>query len=173
MGDARNASDVQSISGEVGAVGADHRSGIGTHKALKVGIVHQPPPVGRNKVQLHAPLLLQPIQRAQDGVVLAVRGDHMVAFVDKAIDGDVQRLGRIGRKNHMIRPLTSEKPCQLFPHSEHCSGGLQRPAVSAAGGVAHGGHGVQHSLRHLGRLVQRGGGVIQIDHGFPLPFRSY
>ena len=92
MGNIRNAGKVHDVAREVGAVCADHRPCMGAHKPLKVRIIHPALPVRRDKIQLHAPLLLQTVQGAQDGIMLAIRGDHMVSAMDGAVDGNVQSL---------------------------------------------------------------------------------
>ena len=97
--------------------------------------------------------------------MLAIRGDGVVALVEEPIDGNIQRLGGIGRKGHMICPRTSKKPGQLLPGVKYRPGCLQRAAMGAPGGVTHGRHGVKHRLRHLGRLMDGCGSVIQINHG--------
>ena len=88
----------------------------------------------------------------------------MVALMKYSVDGDVQRFRGIGRKNYMIRPLTSKKPCQLFPGAVHRPGCLQRPAVCPSCGVAHSIHSLHHRPGHLGWLVQCGSGVVQVNH---------
>ena len=96
--------------------------------------------------------------------MLQVRGDHVVPRADETVDGDVQGFGDVGGKDHVVRPGAAQELCQLLPAAVDRPGRRQGPAVGPPGGVAHGGQGLRHRLGHLGRLVQGGGRIVEIDH---------
>ena len=66
----------------------------------------------------------------------------------------------------MIRPRAAQQTRQLLARLEHRAGRLHRGAMSAPCGVARRQNGVLHRFRHLWRLMQRGGGVVQINQLF-------
>ena len=163
--------DVDHVAGQVGGMGADHGLCVGPQQPFKVIIVDLSPPVRRDEIH-NRPLLPQAVQGPQDGIVLQVRGDHMVSRSQQSADGDVQGLGGVGRKAHMVRPRAAQEPGHLLPDGEHRPGRGQRLLMGAPAAVAPGHHGRCHRLRHAGRLGPGSGRVIQIDHGlmtFPAP----
>ena len=165
MGDLRDARYVQHISRQVGGMGAHHGSGVGAEQRRKVLAADAPLPVGPDEGQSHA-LRLQRIQGAQDGVVLQIGGDGVIRRGEKTLYGDIQRHGGVGGEHHLLRAGTAQQLRQLPPCLEHRAGRLHGRTVGAPCGVARRQNGLRHRLRHLRRLVQRGGGVIQIDELF-------
>ncbi len=90
------------------------------------------PPVCGNKAQLDIVFPFQPVKRSQDRVVLKVGRDHMLARVDAAMDGDVQRLGRVTGERHVVRPLAAKERGELAARVvDHARGG-KRLLVRAA-----------------------------------------
>ncbi len=75
LGKAPDGPDIQQIPRQVGAVGADDTTCVGPQQAAEVVVVDAALPVRRQEVHLH---LLQPVQGTQNGIVLAVSGQHMV-----------------------------------------------------------------------------------------------
>ena len=146
-------------------MGADDGPRLRADQPLKIAVVDPPLPVSRDETERHAPLRLQPVQRTQDGIVLQIRGDHMVAGVQQAADGHVQGLRGVGGEHHMVRPWTVEECCQLFSRAVDHPGGRKAPLVGATGTVAQGGHSRHHRVDHRLGLLAGGGGVVQIDHG--------
>ena len=165
MGDLCDARYVQHISRQVGGMGADHGSGIGAEQRRKVLAADAPLPVGPDEGQSHA-LRLQRVQGAEDRVVLQIGGDGVIRRGEKPLDGDIQRHGGVGGEHHLLRAGTAQQLRQLSPCLKHRAGRLHGRAVGAPCGVARRQDGLRHRLRHLRRLVQRGGGVIQIDELF-------
>ena len=155
---------IRHVSRQVGSVGADHRPGIGPQKSLQCAIIQLPTAVRREKIQPHPPLP-QAVQGAENGVVLPVRGDHMVPRPQQAADGNVQRRGGVGREGHMVRPAAAKPPGQTPADAEHRPSGGEGVLMGSPAAVSVGGHGLRHRLRHAGGLGTGGGGVIQIDHG--------
>ena len=165
MGDGPHPADIHGVSCEVGGMGADDGPCLRADQPLELAVVDPPLPVSRDEAERHAPLRLQPVQGTQDGIVLQIRGDHMVAGVQQAADGHVQGLRGVGGEHHMVRPGTVEECCQLFSRAVDHPGGGKAPLVGATGTVAQGGHSRHHRVDHRLGLLAGGSGVVQIDHG--------
>ena len=165
MGKGPHPANIHDVSCEVGGMGADDGPRLRADQPLKIAVVDPPLPVSRDKAERHAPLRLQPVQGTQDGIVLQIRGDHMVAGVQQAADGDIQCLGGIAGEYHMIRPGAVEKRRQLLPCAIDDPGGGKTAVMGAAGAVSQRGHGGHHRVDHRLGLSEGRGGVIQIDHG--------
>ena len=165
MGDGPHPANIHGVSGEVGGMGADDGPRLRADQPPELTVVDPPLPVSRDETERHAPLRLQPVQGTQNGIVLQIRGDHMVAGVQQAADGHVQGLRGVGGEHHMVRPGTVEECCQLFPGAVDHPGSGQTPLVGATGTVAQGGHSRHHRVDHRLGLLAGGGGVVQIDHG--------
>ncbi len=165
MGNGPHPADIHRVAREVGGMGADDGSGLWPDQPLKIAVVDPSLPVSRDKAERHAPLRLQPVQGSQHGIMLQIRGDHMVAGVQQSADGDIQRLGGIAGEYHMIRPGAVEKRRQLLPCAIDDPGGGKTAVMGAAGAVSQRGHGGHHRVDHRLGLSEGRGGVIQIDHG--------
>ena len=98
--------------------------------------------------------------------MLQIGGNGVIRWGQKAVNGDVQRRGGVGSKYHMIRTRAAQQPRQLLPRLVHRAGRLHGRAVGAPGGIARRQNGLRHRFRHSGRLVERGGRVVQIDELF-------
>ena len=81
-----------------------------------------------------------------------------------AADRGVQRLGDVCCKNNVIRARTVEQSGELFPRVLDGACRVKAVAVCAAGGIAERLYGGKDRLTDCGRLFQRGGSVIEIDH---------
>ena len=79
--DGPHPANIHGVSCEVGGMGADDGPRLWADQPLELAVVDPPLPVSRDETERHAPLRLQPVQRTQDGIVLQIRGDHMVAGV--------------------------------------------------------------------------------------------
>ena len=117
------------------------------------------------------------IQGAADGIVLIAGDHHPAAGNHQRPDGDVQPVGSVHGEHHILRRRHAEQRRRLGPTPE---GRLLRPA--GGGMTAPSGSGqlcrrLRHGLPRLGRLFQRGGRSVQIDHVpascQPLSVRSY
>ena len=103
--------------------------------------------------------------------MLQVRGDGVVSGLQQAVDGRIQGLGGVGREDHVVRAGAAEEGRQLPAGVVDHPGGVQGGAVSAPGGIPQTLDGRDHRPGHLRRLVQAGGGAVEIDHG-PSPQSS-
>jgi len=155
---------VHRVPDEVGGMGAHHAPRPGRQQPFKIPVIQPAPAVRRNKVH-RAALGPQPIERTQDGIVLQIGGNHMIPRPEQPRDGDVQRLRGVGGEAHVIRTGTAQQRCQLFPGAVDQARGVQRAAVGTPAAVAQTAQRRRNRLRHLGRLAQGGGRVVQIDHG--------
>ena len=155
---------VRKIARDVGSVRHHDKTGIGAEKFFEL-LIPQPPGV----VHLHkthfCPLLPQAIERPQHRVVLADRRDNMVAGADEAAERCVERLGHVGRESNAVRAFRMEKCCKcltgMVDDPGRVKGRLMRPAARIARMFQR----IQHGLPHAGRLLQGGGGVVEVDHG--------
>ena len=145
-------------------MGADHGPGVRPQQLFKVPIVDGSVPASGHEVR-RSPLLPQAVQGPQDGVVLQVRGDHMVPRPQQTGDGDVQCHGGVHGEHHMVRPGAAEQSGQLLPDRVHRPGRSQGVVMDAPAAVSVMGHGRRHRLRHSRRLGAGGGSIVQIDHG--------
>ena len=182
MGQGGDAGDIRHIAGNVGGVGAHHGPGVGPEQPLQGVIVQAAVSVRRKEAQAHA-LPLQGVQRPQHGVVLQICGNGVVLWGQQAGDGHIQGHGGVGGEGHMVRPGTAQQPGNQAPGIVHRPGGGHGGPVGSPGGVARRADGLRHRLGHLGRLVQGGGGAVQIDFRhqnisntqqgpWPMPFSS-
>ena len=96
--------------------------------------------------------------------MVPVGSHHVVALSQEAPQRQIQRLGDVGGEHHPVGPGTAKESRQLAAAVVDGVGGVQASPVAAPGAVAHGLHGGKDGWPHLGRLVQRGGGIVQIDH---------
>ena len=163
--------DVCQITGKVGGVGAHHSLRIRPQQPFKSAVIQLAVFIRRDKIHCR-PCCPQAVQGPQHGVVLPVRGDHMVSRPQCPGDGNVQRGGGVGGEGHPLRMLAAEELCRPAADAIHCAGGRQGLLMGAPAAVAVRLHGGYYRLRHAGGLGAGGGGVIQIDHGlmtFPAP----
>ena len=79
MGDGPHPADIHGVSGEVGGMGADDGPCLRVDQPLELAVVDPPLPVSRDEAEGDIPLRLQPVQGTQNGIVLQIRGNHMVA----------------------------------------------------------------------------------------------
>ena len=141
---------------------AHDRARIGPDEPRERVIVKPALPVRRDEAGLHA-LRLQAEDRAQDGVVLTVGGDDMIARRKQARKRDIERMGGILREDHMVGARAAKQPCKLLTHRIHCARRAKARSIRTARAVAERPHCFQHRLRHTRGLLQRGGSVVKID----------
>ena len=159
-----NARKIKHIARQIRGVRADDGTGIGAQKLLKIRIVDVPLPVRGNKAQRNALLPFQPVERPQHGVVLQVRRNDVVAAADAAVNGDIQRFGRVAGESDMIRPLTAKERGELAARVVNDTRGGKRAFMCAARTVSKAVHGLHHRVDDLRRLPQRGRRIVEIDH---------
>ena len=101
---------------------------------------------------------------AGNGVVLIAGDDHPAARLDQGVNGNIQPVGGIEGKDHLLRLRHMEQRGRLLPAGK---GGIRRvhgrPVASPAGA----GQMVDGPGRcpgHAGRLLQSGGCAVQINH---------
>ena len=160
-----DARKVEHITRQIRGVRADDGTGLRPQKLLKIRVVDVALPVRGNKAHADVFLRLQPVERAQDRVVLKVGRDHVLARMDAAVDGDVQRLSRIAGERHVVGPLAAKERGERAARVVNDARGGKRTFVRAARAVAKAPHGLHHRVDDLRRLSQRGRRVVQIDHG--------
>ncbi len=124
---------------------------------VAIGLVVDP-------VGLHAVLVLQRPDRAQRGVVLEVRGDDVVAGIDEAEDGQVERVGRVVAEHRAVRIGSAEEAREQLPRLVHHRPGLQAQVEAAAARI----HAVApvelvHRPVDDFRLRERRGAVVKVD----------
>ena len=126
--------EIHGVPREVGGVGADHGLGLPPEKEGQ-GVPVQPPlPVCREEVH-RAPLGAEAVQGAQNGVVLPVRGDHVVPRGKEPGDGGIQGGGGVGGKADPLRRAVEELP-QQQPRLIDAAPGVQGLAVGPSPAVA-------------------------------------
>ena len=144
-----------------------------TQQPFKIGVVDVPLPVCGNKAQLDIVFPFQPVKRSQDRVVLKVGRIACFARVEmRAMDGDVQRLGRVTGERRVVRPLAVKERGELAARVvDHARGG-KRLLVRAACAVAKAPHRRDHRVDDLRRLSQRRRRVIKIESSYGRTTRS-
>ena len=165
VGKIRCAGKVDAIAGHVGSPCHHQCQSRGTQQRFPLIVTKLCSRIHPGKRDLY-PLCPQPVQRTQNGVMLAYRCDDMVARMQHTVQHRVQRHGRIGGKKDAGRVRHMEKFCQRQTGVQHDPCGVKGGLVCAAPGVACRVQCLQNSLFHLRRFMQSGGRVIQIDHGF-------
>ena len=160
------------VTGQIGGVGNHKSSGIGLHHFFQFLVIQNSclpllPGFGfRGKQrQLHA---LQPVQGPQHGIVLADGGNHMIPRPEQAAKHQVQALGGIGRKDHLLRSRRAQKLCQTFSGPVDGPSRVKGRVMDAPSGISHGSHGFQKGLPYTLGLLQGGRPVIQINHGLTI-----
>ena len=158
--------------GKVGAVAGHVRSsrhhqcpGRGTQQGFPLVVAQPCSSIHPGKGDLYS-LRPQPVQRTQNGVMLAYRCDDMVARMQHAVQYCVQCHGRVGGKNNAGGVWRMEKLCQRQTGVQHDPCGVKGRLVCAAPGIASRMQCLHNSLFHLRWFMQSCGCVVQIDHGF-------
>ena len=103
------------------------------------------------------------MQRPRDCVVFKARDHHAVARADERLDGKIERVRRVHRKNDLLRRRVKQLPrqhaavidCLRRPHGGRVTAATRRGAAA---------HGALHLLGDCGRLLERGRAGIEIDH---------
>ena len=158
-----DAPDVEEVPRQVRRVRADDGPRVRPDERGEVIIAHAPEPVGGDERDVYA---LEPVERAEHGVVFTVGGDHMIPRRKQPADRDVQRLGRVRRECHMVGARTAEQRRGGLACVVDDAGRCERFLVRAAPGVAERRHGPHDRVDDAGGLAQRRGCVVEIDHGF-------
>ena len=163
-----DARQIKEVPRQVRACRADDGLCVCLQQPVKIGIVDAALPVCGQEADRNAALHFA-VQGAQDGVVLQIGREHVIAWRKQPGDRDIQRLGRIGREAHMIGTFAAEK------RGKRLARGVDRPGcgktfrVRAAAAVAHGLHRVYDRVDHARRLAQRRRRIVKIDHSVALP----
>ncbi|MPN61188.1 hypothetical protein SDC9_208922 [bioreactor metagenome] len=82
-GDVPHPAQVHRVAGEVGGMGAADGPGVGGHERLEVLVPDGARPVRRDKGE-PCPGILQPVERAQDAVVLQVGADEVIPGTEES-----------------------------------------------------------------------------------------
>ena len=165
VGKVRCAGKVGAIAGHVGSPCHHQCTGRGVQQRFPL-VVAKPCSVIHPGIGNPYSMRPQPVQRAQNGVMLAYRCDDMVAWMQHAVQYCVQRHGCIGGKNNTGGVRRMEKFCQRQTGVQYDPRGVKGRLMGTAPGVACCMQRLQNSLFHLRWFMQSGGRVIQIDHGF-------
>ena len=147
--------DIYQVPNQIGGVGADHGLRLRPQQLFKGAVVQTAIAVGGHKIH-RRPLPAQAVQRAQDGIVLQVRGDHMVSGTQQAANCDIQGLGGVGGKGHMVRPRAAKQRRGLLADGVDGSSGGEGVIVGAPAAVAvilHGRTTASATPGGLGRVV--------------------
>ena len=112
----------------------------------------------------HPQIHLQGVEGPGDSVVLIAGDHHPAARTGQGLDGDIEAVGGVEGKGHPLRVVHVEQPGRRRPagkgsvRSRH-GGPVAAPARAGQMVDSPGGGG-----SHAGRLLQGGGGAVQIDH---------
>ena len=149
---------------DVGALGADNQAGVWADQMLKVPDHLFVAGTGLGDAVGNQPLPGQRVHHPVDRVVLKVGDNHMVPRPQHALDDDVQRLGAVFGKNHLLRLAAKELRGQL-PAAVHPLGRFDGEVVTAPSGIGAVAHQrLLHRLCHAGRLWKGGGRIVKVDH---------
>ena len=122
--------------------------------------------------QRYLPALLHARQRAHHGVVRVMRSQHMIAPVQTAANGHVQRIRAVEGKDHAFRGA-AKIPGRRLAAGVYHPPGAQGRAMPATPRIAEGAaHHPVYGAQHLRGLWPAGSGIIQINHAFSLPARG-
>ena len=160
----RHKGQVGGMAGHIRCPGDDDRSGVGPDQLLELLVPQNGAVVHPHKAELH-PLFPQAVEGPQHRIVLADRRNDMVAGRKQPADGGVERLGGVGRKGDAGRVLRVEELCQRRARVVNDAGRVKGRFMCPASGVARRLQSRKHRLPHHRRLLQRGGGMIEVDHG--------
>ena len=152
------------MAGHIRCPGDDDRSGVGLDQRFELLVPQNGAVVHPHKAELHS-LFPQAVERPQHRIVLTDRRNDMVAGRKQPADGGVERLGGVSRKGDAGRVLRVEKLCQRRARVVNDAGCVKGRFMRPASGVARRLQSRKHRLPHHRRLLQRGGGMIEVDHG--------
>ena len=156
----RNFFDRQDIPEHVGHVRADHgacaRRDGAVERGNRIRRVKQPPSGDDD-------LCAKMVQRPQDRVMLKTGNNRTSARLYERFDRQIQRMGRIHGEYDLLRLRVKQRPCQTAAVIDRvgCAHGGR---MSAAPGCRHAAHGALHRKGNSGRLLERGGSGVQVDH---------
>ena len=152
----------EGVAEDVGGVGADD----GLYPSI-----HRPAEALDHLAGVEKPPVDNPAGHAPDvpegpgnGVVLIAGDNHRVPGRYQAPDGDVQAVGGVGGQDDVFRCGNVEQLRRLHPAAQHQvrrhpGGGMVTPS-----GGGHGVNRVCHRRWDGGRLLQRSGRAVEIDH---------
>ena len=89
----------------------------------------------------------------------------MVAGADEAAERCIERLGHVGRESNAVRAFRMEKCCKCLTGMVDDPGRVKSRLMRPTARIARMFQCIQHGLPHAGRLLQGGGGVVEVDHG--------
>ena len=145
----------------IGDVGTHHRFRIRFQTGLKG--IQQSLPVKQRGFGCHD-LRPQGVERPGDGIVLPGGDEHPVPRLHQGTDGDVQAVGGVEGKHHLLGAFHAEEIGRRLTAGK---GGLRRPSggqMAAPAGAGQISHRPGRRPGHSGGLLQGGGGAVQIDH---------
>ncbi len=147
----------------VAGVGHDHGPGAGGQAAGE-GLDPQTPVLCAGDPGKGDASALQLHQRPHDGVVLHSGHQHMVTGLEEALQQDVQTLGDVFGKDHVLAVLPAEQLAQHLPGLVygllHAVGPLVTAPVDVAARLR---QKAIHGVRHGPGLGKGGAGIVQID----------
>ena len=89
----------------------------------------------------------------------------MIPRPEQAAKHQVQALGGIGCKDHLLRSRRAQKLCQTFSGPVDGLPRVKGRVMDAPSGISHGSHRFQKGLLYALGLSKGGRPVIQINHG--------
>ena len=120
------------------------------------------------------PRIVHGHQRAHHRVMLSVGNQHLIALMQKAPQGHVQRIGAVQAENHPFGLPDAQICRRLFPAAFHDPLPGDGTRMAAPARIARDFlHHPRHRLNHLRGLGKAGGRVIQINHGRSFLARSH
>ena len=84
--------------------------------------------------------------------------------MDQGFYGDIESMGSVKRKNHLIDAGHMKEGSRLLPTGEGSIGGSHSRPMSSPSRAGQVVNGVCGGASHRGRLLQGGGRAVQIDH---------
>ena len=154
--------DGQDIAEDIGDMGADYR--------VRPLCDQRPEPLDHGRLVKERGIDhmdLQPwngVEGTGDGVVF-ISGNHdPPAWGYQGVDSEIQSMGGVGGEYYLFRVLHAEERAQFLPTGIQGLGSQGRALVVAPARGTHGFHGLEHRLSDGRRLLEGGGGRIEVDH---------
>ena len=109
-------------------------------------------------------LSTQCVQRPRDSIVLIARDNDPSAGTDETLDGNIQSVRRVHRKDDLLDRWHREKCRRCTAAAKQRFFRLLCRGITAASGRAHRAHRLHDGPLHRGRLLKGRGGVVKVDH---------
>ena len=107
---------------------------------------------------------LEGIQRAGHCVVFIAGDHHPATGMDQRFNGDVQAMGGIAGKHHLLWGRNVKQLRDLTAAAESRLGRRLGRGISAPARGGHSIHGLQHGLPDGRGLLECGGGTVKVNH---------